>query len=339
MDESPTTEERETTSMEMTSMESRQLHSSQKEAMKKILEFSGESVDLDIDEWLFDLTNLFSVMKLNDETRILETMGKLTGPALRWYQENLRSFTTWQSAEQSLRNRFKEYTSDSQVLQEFFQIRQEENQSVISFYENVMKKYKRARTCISEQQVITLLQTGVKNSLKEFLFRNEKDITKPEEWLQHARQEEHIQKRIQQQRNDQSIETAEQPFFESIAPVAAVQLESSNIRPSNKGGQARINRHPTEPSSHHNPMNNRTQRTQNQYPNNRIQRTQNQYQNNRINRKLSLGNNTQQTGPCLVCNRKNHPTKECFYKKENGCFKCGQSNHRINDCPKRHFFE
>ena len=302
MAESPTTEERETTLMEMTSMESRQLHSSQKEAMKKILEFSGESSDLDIDEWLFDLTNLFSVMKLKDETRILETMGKLTGPALRWYQENLRSFTTWESAEQSLRNRFKEYTSDSQVLHEFFQIRQEENQSVISFYENVMKKYKRARTCISEQQVITLLQTGVKNSLKEFLFRNEKDITKPEEWLQHARQEEHIQKRIQQQRNDQSIETAEQPFFEPIAPVAAVQLESSNIRPSNTRGQVRINRHPT---------------------NNRTQRTHNQYQNNRINRKDSLGNNTQQTGPCLVCNRNNHPTKECFYRKENACFKCG----------------
>ena len=83
------------TSTEITSMELRQLHSSQKEAMKKIAEFSGEPNELDIDEWLFDLTNLFSLMKLKDETRILETMGKLTGPALRWYQENLTSFTNW----------------------------------------------------------------------------------------------------------------------------------------------------------------------------------------------------------------------------------------------------
>ena len=45
--------------MEMSSMESRQLHSGQKEAMKKIPEFSGEENELDIDEWLFDLTNLF----------------------------------------------------------------------------------------------------------------------------------------------------------------------------------------------------------------------------------------------------------------------------------------
>ena len=54
---------------ETTSIESRQPHSSHKEAMKKLLEFSGDSNDLDIDEWLFDLTNLFSVMKLKDETK------------------------------------------------------------------------------------------------------------------------------------------------------------------------------------------------------------------------------------------------------------------------------
>jgi len=58
----------ETTSMEMTSiettsMENRQLHSSQKEAMKKIAEFSGESNELNVDEWLLDLTNLFTLMK------------------------------------------------------------------------------------------------------------------------------------------------------------------------------------------------------------------------------------------------------------------------------------
>ena len=39
-----------------------------------------------------------------------------------------------------------------------------------------------------------MLQTGVNNSLKEHLIRNENDITKPDEWLQLARQEEYIQK-------------------------------------------------------------------------------------------------------------------------------------------------
>ncbi|CAF3694533.1 unnamed protein product [Rotaria sp. Silwood1] len=106
--------------MESNSMETQQLHSSQKEAIKKITEFLGESNETDIDEWLVDLNNLFSIMKFKDETTILETMGKLTGSALRWYQENLRSFTNWNDAEKPLRDRFKEFTSDSQLMQEFF---------------------------------------------------------------------------------------------------------------------------------------------------------------------------------------------------------------------------
>ncbi|CAF4768231.1 unnamed protein product [Rotaria sp. Silwood2] len=134
--------------------------------MKKIAEFSGEADEIDIDEWIFHLNNLFSLMKLKDETRIIETMGKLTGPALRWYQENLRSFINWNDTEKALRDRFKEFTSDSQLMQEFFNIHQEENQSVISFYENVIRKYRKSQQFITEQQVITVLQNGVKNSLK-----------------------------------------------------------------------------------------------------------------------------------------------------------------------------
>lgn len=314
-------------SMEMTSMDSRQLHSSQKEAMKKIPEFSGESNDLDIDEWLFDLTNLFSIMKLKDETKILETMGKLTGPALRWYRTNLRSFIKWENAEKSLRNRFKEYTTDSQLLHEFFQSRQEENQSVIAFYEHVIKKHNKARQCITEEQVITVLQTGVKKSLKEHLIRKEKDITTPEEWLQYAREEEQIQKRIEQHYDDTSIEPSEQPFFEPIAPVAAIQPKSFNVRSMNTRTPAQMDHRRTGLNSRNNPRNNQIQRSQNRYP------------HDQINRKVQYGNKTHQSTACLVCNRKNHLTKDCFYKKENGCFKCGQSKHRINDCPKRHFFE
>jgi len=314
----------ETTSMEMTSiettsMENRQLHSSQKEAMKKIAEFSGESSELDVDEWLFDLTNLFSLMKLKDETKILETMGKLTGPALRWYQENLTSFTSWNSAEKALRNRFKKFTSDSELMQEFFQIQQEENQSITSFYENVIRKYRKAKKFITEKQVITVLQNGVRNSLKEHLIRNEKCISKSEEWLQIAREEEYIQQRLQQQHNDFYSEVTE-PFFECMLPTAIIQSKPSNTRLTN-----------TQTStSHHN------QKTH-QRPNKLVTNHQNNNQQVTHTR-TKLPDQKIQTGRCLICNRQNHSTTKCFYKKNNGCYKCGQSNHRIHDCPQRHFF-
>ncbi len=304
--------------METTSMATRQLHSSQKEAMKKIAEFSGESNELDVDEWLFDLTNLFTLMKLKDETKILETMGKLTGPALRWYQENLTLFTDWKDAEQALKNRFKDYTSNSQIMKEFFQIQQEENQTLSSFYETVIRKYRKANEFITEQQVITVLQNGVKHSLKEYLIRNEKSITKPEEWLKFAKEEESIQRRLQQQHNNSYVEPTTQPNVKPVLPTATVQP-----RPINRFPRKHMN-------TTYNP--NRYQhRPTHQFEHNRTYKNQNQL--------IKVGKKEPKVDSCLVCNRKNHPTNQCYYKKENGCFKCGQSNHRIRDCPKRHFFE
>ncbi|CAF1466162.1 unnamed protein product [Rotaria sp. Silwood1] len=313
--------------METTPMEARQIYLSQKEVMKKIAEFSGEADEINIDEWIFDLNNLFSLMKLKDEIKVLETMGKLTGPALRWYQENLRSFITWNDAEKALRDRFKEFTSNSQLMQEFFNIHQEENQSVISFYENVIRKYRKSRQFITEQQVITVLQNGVKNSLKEYLIRNEKEIKKPEEWLQLAKEEEYIQKRIQQQRNGLYSGTKNKTFFEHILPTATVQPTPSNFQLSSQ--QPSTSRHYYKQQHQQLPS----------LTNNRTHSKPNKFINRQQHRENYPENKIQKSNSCLICNKNNHATIKCFYKKNNGCFKCGQSNHQIRDCPQQHFFE
>ena len=277
---------------EPTLMETRQLHSSQKEAIKKITEFSGEANELDIDEWLFDLNNLFSLMKLKDEARILETMGKLIGPALRWYQENLRSFANWSDAEMALRDRFREFTSDSQLMQEFFHIYQEENESVTSFYEKVIRKYRKTRQFITEQQVITVLQNGVMNSLKEYLIRNEKDITKPDEWLQVAREEEYIQKRIQQQNSNSYLETNNQSFFHQRLPTATIQAKPPSTQLWNP--QSFLPQHYYKkqyqqiPSSINNPM----------------YSTRKNFSNFQQKQNLDREKTTQHSNSCLICKRK-----------------------------------
>ncbi len=316
----------ENTSIEMTSMAARQLHSSQKEALKKITEFSGESNEFDIEEWLFDLNNLFSLMKLTDGTRILEAMGKLSGPALRWYQENLISFNNWENAEQALRDRFKVFTSNSQLLQELFQIQQEENQSVTSFYENVIRKYRKAKKFITEQQVITVLQSGVNNSLKEYLIRNENHITKLDEWLEMAKEEEYIQKRIQQQCKDSGSESTKQVFFQPTLSTATIQRKP--IRPQSDN-------HHTRTVDYSNQVQRRPSYN-NEY--NRNHQKSNSQQKPTHTRQINSKEEKKPTDQCLICNRTNHPTMKCFYKKENGCFKCGQSTHRLRDCPKLHFF-
>lgn len=286
-----------TNPMQLSSMESRQLHSGQQEAFKKIPEFSGEDNEQDIEEWLFHLTNLFSLMRLNDETKVPETMGKLTGPALKWYQQHLPEFGDWKEVEEALQERFKEPTSDSQLVREFLQLYQEESQSIISFYEIVVRKYRRIRKFITEQQVITVLQNGVKNSLKEYLIRKEKEISSLEEWLRLAREEEYIQKRLQQHSED-SARVKPEPIF----PTATI-----NTRPM-RPNYDKDGRRPKE--------RNRNDRSR-----------QNQAKKD------------QRKGKCLVCNRQNHSTNQCRYKKESGCYKCGQSDHQIRNCPERRFFE
>lgn len=283
--------------IERSSMENRQLHSSQKEALKKIPEFSGEEHELDIDEWLFDLTNLFKLMKLNDETKILETMGKLTGPALRWYQQQLHTFNNWNETEEVLKERFKEPTSDSQLMKEFFELHQEEHQSVSSFYEMVMRKHRKASKFITERQLITVLQNGVKNSLKEHLIRKEKEINSPDKWLELAREEDHVQKRLQQR-----SEEAKHEKFNTMLPMATINLQPSKSNDEQK-----------------------------QYQRN------GQSSNNRS--KYQQQKNNQPTKKCLLCNRTNHWTSQCFHKQETGCFRCGQEDHRIRYCPHTSFFE
>jgi hypothetical protein len=132
----------------------------------------------------------------------------------------------------------------------------------------------------------------VKNSLKEHLIRNERDINKPDEWFQYAREEEYIQKRIQQQRNDSYSDTKKQPFFEHVIPVATIQPKPPNSQSSN--------RHTTMPANH--------KQRHHHSGNNRTYQKQNHHQNIKTNRKNYFQNAAQQADPCLICNLRNHST-------------------------------
>ena len=77
------------------------------------------------------------------------------------------------------------------------------------------------------------MQTGVKDSLKEHLIRNEQEINKPEKWLKYAREEECTQKRIHQQRNNLHTEIKEKLFFPPMLSTLTTQSTSSNRQPLN----------------------------------------------------------------------------------------------------------
>ncbi|CAF2070203.1 unnamed protein product, partial [Rotaria magnacalcarata] len=92
-------------------------------------------------------------------------------------------------------------------------------------------------------------------------------ITKPDEWLQYARQEEYIQKRIQQQRNNFYSETTNQPFFQPMLQTATIQSRSLNAKPL---GQQQITPHHYYQQQHQHISkfnNNRMNEKQTRHPN------------------------------------------------------------------------
>ncbi|CAF4706005.1 unnamed protein product, partial [Rotaria sp. Silwood2] len=107
------------------------------------------------------------------------------------------------------------------------------------------------------------------------------------------------------------------PFFEHAFPTATIQPTPTTVHLSNQ--QQFLPRHYYKRQHHQQSIS----------TNNRTYSTQNNHLTSQHNRKDYPGNKTQQLNPCLICNKNNHTTTKCFYKKNNGCFKCGQSIHQI----------
>ncbi|CAF5142711.1 unnamed protein product, partial [Rotaria sp. Silwood1] len=119
------------------------------------------------------------------------------------------------------------------------------------------------------------------------------------------------------------------PFFERALPTATIQRTLTNAHS--------LNQQQYTPRDYYKKQHQHQQ--QSTTINNRTYSKQNNHSTPQHNRKDYPENKTQQLNPCLICNKTNHTTTKCFYKKNNSCFKCGQSNHQIRDCPQQHFFE
>ena len=67
----------EATTTELNWTETRQMHSGRKEVMRKLGDYSRDSDAIDVEEWQFELTNLFASMKLKDKARVSEPYSEL----------------------------------------------------------------------------------------------------------------------------------------------------------------------------------------------------------------------------------------------------------------------
>ncbi|CAF1291014.1 unnamed protein product [Rotaria magnacalcarata] len=123
-----------------------------------------------------------------------------------------------------------------------------------------------------------------------------------------------MQKRIQQQRNNFYSKTTNQPFFEPMVQTATIQSRLLNAKP--------LGQQPTTPHHYYQKQHQHTSK----FNNNRTNEKQIQHPTIKSSRPSYPETKMHRSDSCLICNRKNHSTMNCFYKKSNGCSNCSTLN-------------
>jgi hypothetical protein len=190
---------------------------------------------------------------------------------------------------------------------------------------------------MSEKIIIQHLMSGINPDFRKELSRRESSITTLNEFLQYAK----IEQDLHDTFRDLSVDT-QQPYSNynqsSIPSLTATVNQSKQHYRKTKHNNS--NSYPTLTQSSVTQGNSIPQfehRTRTlppkQVPNNPQQfnymRRQNNQQSTSQNKFLN----------CKICNRTNHRTIDCFHKCTTGCFKCGQPNHNVRDCPTTQNFQ
>lgn len=271
----------------------------QQTALKELQKFTGES-DEKVSQFINAISHIGSFTQLDDSALHALATIKLGGAAFNWYDNNKDNLTTWPILRTHLLQRFQ--PSKSTAKTQLKTRTQQPGEALASFYDEIIDLCKQVDPQMPLYMIVDYLQDGVRDDLKIHIKRRlrnlDTEIT-PAIFLKIARDEEELQKEVSSSSNVPSIN---QSYFSKVAAATRTQptIENQSIAPD----QARNRRFPTVTSQ--------PQAGRPVYRNNLL--SQPRYQ------------------PCLICNRSNHRTIDCYHKHPNGCFKCGSVSHSIRDC-------
>ena len=162
---------------------------------------------------------------------------------------------------------------------------------------------------MSDKIIFQFLLCGLNAVLKKEISRRESSITSLSDFLHYAKLEDDLYDKFEKSHN-LSLES-QQPHFNYDHSTASSLVTRTQPPYQYYHHPKRDNRQPysTQPQRFTHPPPSAFQRQQiHNQP-----RSQHQFNN------------------CKVCNRTNHRTIDCFYKRSTGCFNCGQ-NHNVRDC-------
>ncbi|CAF1631422.1 unnamed protein product, partial [Didymodactylos carnosus] len=284
---------------------------------KEICSFPGDGSKT-IDEFLEAVQHTCDVVKGDDSARYQTIYSNLDLEAKQWYQENKSGLTTLTELRKGLRERYKNTRSPVDILQRIEQRKQQPNESVQNFYDDLTRLCKSFPNGLPESYVLAKLTQGIKLELREQVLRqfNAADTQTLAEFLKISLSEESLKKLLP------PAETNQQQYFSYDNSLIAASFTIPPRSNSYKNNASTQRQHQPQDTQQRRYLNNSSDFRSEQ----EILGSQRIYSNsNRFNQQQSRQTQPEKMDsrqaaaplrPCLICGRPNHRTINCWHKKK-----------------------
>jgi hypothetical protein len=295
--------------------------------------FSGHPSE-DVEHFLKSIKNITKATEESESREILEIVrGKLTKLAGIWFDNNESNFKKWSEFETAFRNRYFSTTIIHKKFDKLKQRKQLQDESVTSYYDDVVNLCREIDANMSDQMIIQHLMSGINPDFRKELSRHEAAMKTLKEFLKYVKIEQDLYDTFEKSRN-LSLETQQQQsYFDFNQPTipsltAMIKQPAQNYRTKQDDRRSHpisTQRSAYQRNSFPQPVKNSSTIRDNRNWNFSQPST---FKNNQIENQNRI---TNQFNNCKICGRRNHRTIDCFHKRTNGCFNCGK-NHIVRDC-------
>ncbi|CAF1298080.1 unnamed protein product [Rotaria sp. Silwood1] len=269
-------------------------------ALKELPKFTGDP-NQKVTQFINAVEHIGSFAGLNESMLHSIATIKLGGSAFNWYDNNKDHLQTWRDLKQHLLERFK--PSLSAIKTRLKERKQQPGELLNAYYDDIIDLCKQVDQNMPLHMIVDYLQDGMRNDLKIHVKRRLKtldDEPTPGIFWKIAHDEEELLNEIPSETQQSIFPTS--PYF---APATAVTQKQQSSSENSLHSQI--------------PQNTRT--------------TDYMHILNKSRAYRPRPTQTNHFYPCLICQRSNHRTIDCYHRQPRGCYKCGNHNHNVRDCP------
>lgn len=310
-----------------------------RECLSNLAKFRGDD-EQKIEQFINNIERIGKMIDASDDILHCMCTAKLDGEAKRWFEYNT-SLDQWMKLKPALIERFTSSDSSSKLFEQLKERRQKPEETITSYYDAIIKLCHQYDPTMSQKIMISWLENGVKDSLRIPIKRQMKLLSETtrttQAFLKIAKDEQELQEEKSPGLEPTSLHT---PYFASTVSTTLQQPVNARQNPSTYA----LHRPTIAPHPSRRPFQ-RTYHGKNQQPSQRRSHPIEPSSPTMIKKNMDdipvtnttsldlRNNNTRQSKACLICKKHNHRAIDCYYKQPQGCYKCGQSEHRLRDCP------